>query len=264
MKYLIIILLFILVFIFICVLNKTFEGFNNIILTTTDEIKIHCFEGDNIICSNLKNTNNWEKHISEKIIEYYKPNTNFIDIGSNYGVHSLYIANYIKSNGYKGKVFSFEIQPKIYELFIKNINQNNLNDYIEPHIIGLGNKMETINAQFIHDYDHGNNPGGTSISNSGDEHINNNKNNLIKTSVELNTLDYFNFENVSIIKLDVEGYELIVLEGSLNTINKNKPVILIEMWEKNINEYKQWIENNMKNYKLEHISGADYILLPNE
>jgi FkbM family methyltransferase len=261
MKYLII---FILALVFTWCLNKTCEGFNNTILTTSNEIKIHCFEGDKIICEYLKNTNNWEKHISEKIIEYYKPNTNFIDIGSNYGVHTLYVANHIKNNKYDGKVFSFEIQPKIYELFIKNINENKLNDYIEPYIIGLGNKMETIKAQFINDYDRGDNPGGTSISNAGDEYIKNNKDNLIETSVDLNTLDYFNFENVSVIKLDVEGYELIVLEGSLNTIHKNKPVILIEIWEKSMNEYKKWIENNMKNYKLQHISGDDYILLPNE
>jgi FkbM family methyltransferase len=266
MKNMYILLLFsvLLIVIIIC-FNSFFlkENFNNIISTTSDQLKIYCFEGDKTICSSLKNSNNWEKHISEKIIEYYKPNSNFIDIGSNYGVHSLYVANHMKNNKYNGKVFSFEIQPKIYELFIKNINENNLTDYIKPHIIGLGNKNETINAEFINDYDHGNNPGATNISNTDNGFISNNKDNLISTSVEINTLDFFNFENISVIKLDVEGYELFVLEGSLDTINKNKPVILIEIWEKNINEYKEWIKLNMPNYNLQHISADDYVLLPN-
>ena len=42
------------------------------------------------------------------------------------------------------------------------------------------------------------------------------------------TLDTFNLKNISFIKIDVEGYELNLLKGAFNTIEKNKPLIFIE------------------------------------
>lgn len=41
-------------------------------------------------------------------------------------------------------------------------------------------------------------------------------------------LDAYKLENVGFIKIDVEGHELAVLEGAVNTIRRNQPVILVE------------------------------------
>ena len=257
--YILVCILLIIIFFYYVYNNK--ESFNDIIETTTsNNLKIHCFKGDNIICKYLNETHTWEDLISQKLIEYYKPNTNFIDIGSNYGVHSLYVANYIKNNNFTGKVYSYEIQPKIYELFIKNINENNLNDYIVPNLYGLSNVNDIMNVEFINDYDYGDNPGGTSIIDNDNKIMN--KDNLLSTTITLKTLDSYNIDNISIIKIDVEGYELIALEGALNTIHNNKPVILIEIWKKKIEEYKNWFTINLPNYKLESIAENDYILIP--
>lgn len=49
-------------------------------------------------------------------------------------------------------------------------------------------------------------------------------------SVPIITLDSFKlFENVDFIKMDVEGYEPLVIKGGLLTIRKNSPVILCEI-----------------------------------
>ena len=42
------------------------------------------------------------------------------------------------------------------------------------------------------------------------------------------TLDDYNFQDVDVIKIDVEGYEIPVLQGAKNTILRNKPMIQIE------------------------------------
>ena len=54
------------------------------------------------------------------------------------------------------------------------------------------------------------------------------------------TLDSFNLDNISFIKIDVEGYELKLLKGAFNTIEKNKPVIFIEK-KKNYNDLKNFL-----------------------
>ena len=46
--------------------------------------------------------------------------------------------------------------------------------------------------------------------------------------IEIKTLDSFDFNNVDIIKIDTEGYELPVLEGAKQTILGNRPWIQIE------------------------------------
>lgn len=41
-------------------------------------------------------------------------------------------------------------------------------------------------------------------------------------------LDDFEFENINLIKIDVEGWEFEVLKGAVNTIKKHQPVLLVE------------------------------------
>ena len=75
-------------------------------------------------------------------------------------------------------------------------------------------------------------------------------------------LDSYNFKNISIMKIDVEGHEIAVLEGALNTIKRNKPKILIEVWNRPKRQ-KEFMEFMKKiNYKVKKISGEDYLCSP--
>ena len=51
------------------------------------------------------------------------------------------------------------------------------------------------------------------------------------------SIDQLGIENLSCIQLDVEGHELPALKGALNTIEKYKPIILIEDNENVCNEF---------------------------
>ena len=50
-----------------------------------------------------------------------------------------------------------------------------------------------------------------------------------KISVPVDTLDSFEYKNIGIIKIDVEGHEEKVLAGAIETIKNNKPIMLIEI-----------------------------------
>jgi FkbM family methyltransferase len=50
-------------------------------------------------------------------------------------------------------------------------------------------------------------------------------------SVPLTTLDRFEFQDVDLIKIDVEGHEFEVLQGGLETIRHSRPNLIIEVEE---------------------------------
>ena len=56
--------------------------------------------------------------------------------------------------------------------------------------------------------------------------------------VEIKLLDSFNLQNINFIKLDVEGYEEKILNGSKNTILKHKPTVVIEQNKGNFDAKK--------------------------
>lgn len=85
-----------------------------------------------------------------------------------------------------------------------------------------------------------------------------------RVQVPQHTLDSYNFTDVDIIKIDVEGYELQVLEGAVNTIAQNRPIVQIECVEiqprafgKTINDLMDYFTS--KNYV---ITLADGTVMP--
>lgn len=56
----------------------------------------------------------------------------------------------------------------------------------------------------------------------------NNKEEKRSESINITTLDSYNFKDVDFIKLDIQGYEMQVLEGAVNTLKEYKPTLLIE------------------------------------
>jgi FkbM family methyltransferase len=49
--------------------------------------------------------------------------------------------------------------------------------------------------------------------------------------VEVKTIDSYRFEEVDIIKIDAEGFEFNVLNGSVNTIRECRPIVQVEIYE---------------------------------
>jgi hypothetical protein len=74
--------------------------------------------------------------------------------------------------------------------------------------------------------------------NTGHSHIN--QQSIGKGTIPLKTLDSFGLLNVDMIKIDVEGFEGEILAGAIETIKKNKPILVIEQqkheYQNDINE----------------------------
>jgi FkbM family methyltransferase len=69
--------------------------------------------------------------------------------------------------------------------------------------------------------------------------------------VEVRTLDSFAFDDVAMIKIDVEGHELDVLRGAHETIKRNRPLILVEIEQRHMSVPMAGV--------FEELSAMDYV-----
>jgi FkbM family methyltransferase len=54
--------------------------------------------------------------------------------------------------------------------------------------------------------------------------------------VPVKTLDSYGFDDVCLVKIDVEGHELEVLKGAEQTLNRERPVVLVEIEQRHLNQ----------------------------
>jgi FkbM family methyltransferase len=177
--------------------------------------------------------NFWNKVLSSGIFQVNNlrklhelcPNARTVlDIGANIGSNTIEYATWAN------EVHSFEPTPALYSQLVKNISLNEDNPdtnrwhkdqsmkrkaKINTHQVAVGDKAGVVHMK-------------TYDINAGKNYVTANKTeNTI--SVDVITIDSMNFTDVDIMKIDVEGYELFVLNGADQTIKKYRPVIQTEI-----------------------------------
>ena len=177
-----------------------------------------------------------ELNTIKQISEIYK--ILFLDCGCNYGFYSFYVASLSKFN----KIISVEASEKTSKEFLRNLSLNNLSN-----IIFKNNAISNIDGEKIL-FNESENDWESSQTHSNFK--------LTKTS-EVTSLKIdsimreYNINDYQlIIKLDIEGNEMSAIEGSLDVIQKNSPLIIIE-FSKYIFDNKDNIEY-LKNFLLRY------------
>jgi FkbM family methyltransferase len=123
------------------------------------------------------------------------------------------------------------VQKKIQETLMRNIKINNIKN-CQTFNFGLSSikKKKIISMP---NYLTEKNIGGFSIDSLTRNNNYEVSDSLNKETLLLDRLDSSNFKKVILIKLDVEGHELDVLKGSINTIIKNNyPLIIFEAFQR--------------------------------
>ncbi len=207
----------------------------------------------------LHNWNDWEVYfhahpkVLSKLLQLCKPRDVVIDIGSNIG---FVLMNMAKIVGPEGKVFGFEPSAKTFAKLQHNLGLNHFNNIsITQSAIGnIAGKAESYSVR---------------SSNLGMNKIRLVSNEGSPIAVPIFTLDSFchreKLTRVDLIKIDVEGYEQNVLEGSLNALRKFKPHLFIELSCQNLNDQNSSPE---KILQLLHAEGytikraADDMIIP--
>lgn len=169
---------------------------------------------------------NYSKNINFHIFQKCRPNTMYIDIGANVGSTALPAAVKEKSL----EVHAFEPNPKIFNILKVNKQQNQC-DNLFLHNYAVGFKKE-ISQLFITQRDK---------ANFGSSSLQNNNDIIDSKSIQVNVIkldDYFEKQEktISLIKIDVQGFEWEVIKGAKNIIAKQKPTIIFEHDDQYLNE----------------------------
>jgi FkbM family methyltransferase len=164
-----------------------------------------------------------------------------IDVGANSGLYSIF---YSKLVGDAGVVHAFEPDTATFLLLHENLKLNNCNN-VAVYNYALSNKESNIEMVTF-------NPENIKLK-SGDSFKYIQEVAADKIKDEHNTLKAFRLDDlvelntapkIDFMKIDVEGAELLVLQGSVNTILKHKPTIVFELCG-------EW--TNRFNYKPYHL-----------
>lgn len=190
---------------------------------------------------------------------YIKPESTIIDIGANIGNHTVFFSKFTDAK----LIYSIEPIERCYRMLLCNIALNychNVNiDYIG---IGLGSFSCTAYPFTVYGKD---NLGSTRMFDTPNpfEFVENHKK-IFNSEPDrfppvkiIKGDDIFSDKKVDFIKIDAEGMDVVIMEGLSETIQKNRPIIFIEITNENQENFSEWLKNN--NYKVEHeISHSGY------
>lgn len=198
-----------------------------------------------------------------------KPRT-VLDVGMNIGMNTWEYATFAET------VHGFEPVPETYKVALDNIAMNKANwrsdigwweekdgswgsleitGDIHTHNVALGPVAGQIEMHLKKNDGHNRvaNDNGEFKTVTGKD-IKRNEG-YERVAVAQHTLDSYGFENVDIIKIDVEGYELNVLEGASQTIANNRPIVQIECVEIQPRAFGKTIQDLM-----DYFNTRDYVI----
>jgi FkbM family methyltransferase len=159
----------------------------------------------------------WE---AETIPVFYliaKHSKTILDIGANTGFYTLLGC----AANQDAIVYSFEPVPKVYNYLLKNINLNGFQGRCRPKQVAVTN---TVGKSKFCELE-GDVPTSSSLDLNG---FRGQKGNIYEVeTINIDTLCLFS-DTVNLIKIDVEGFEDIVLKGSAGVIEKFHPAVIVE------------------------------------
>jgi len=134
-----------------------------------------------------------------------------IDAGANVGAYSRLMAAHF------GQVHAFELAPDTFECLARNVQDWGLQDRIQVHQNAISDREGSV----------GLGSGGwfrRSISRE------------IKGegAIRALSLDSLNLDGVALVKLDIEGHELKALEGAADLLERNRPYVMMELKERQV------------------------------
>jgi FkbM family methyltransferase len=217
----------------------------------------------------------WDEEVINVLLPHIAEDTDVLDIGANIGLVTLGILQKAEQKGvHIHHVHCFECDPQTFTLLQFNL-KHDFHVKMYPFAIGDTQQLcqlsqnpcnmgcnyiyytENSTGNMTYDY--------TAIRKSAPDETISSTTYLL--SVPLDSILYQFKKRISVIKIDIEGFELHALRGAIKLIQMHRPVILVEIWRVNM-EGIMTLLNGLgyhTYYKVvnPHYRNEDYIFYPN-
>lgn len=155
----------------------------------------------------------YEPHVAATLDRLLKPGDVFVDVGANVGYHTFRAAATV---GPTGRVIAVEANPENARLIAHTIASNSIgNVELVPLALGRGRGYVSFGT-------HVGSNGGLLSGDAGA--IDSGRGTIVPTIA----LDDLGLDRVSVVKIDVEGAEGIVVDGATATIERTRPTFVME------------------------------------
>jgi FkbM family methyltransferase len=196
------------------------------------------------------------------------PNRNILEIGGHCGTSSIVYASFLNDGK---KLHVYEPQRNMYNLLVRNIKQNNLEDKIIPnnsgvfcyngkgnmHNIDLDGGMGEVSKRYTTERHLECNFGGIGLGAEGED-------------INVVTIDSMDLDDIGFIHCDAQGSENFIFSQAKETIKKHRPVIFFEQKDhygtylydnicKHYPQYKTESEFDLSEYCMKTLNYSQYI-----
>lgn len=155
----------------------------------------------------------WEKHVSDVLRGALTAGSTFVDVGANVGYHTFLASSIV---GPRGTVIAFEPSAENCRLLqLSRTDNDATNVSILPFALDRDGGVRYLTTHL------GSNAG---LIPDPREHLIDGRG----TPIYATTLDEIAPDHIDVMKVDVEGAEFRVLEGGRATIERDKPLIVME------------------------------------
>ncbi len=153
----------------------------------------------------------YEPHVEATLDRLLGPGDIFVDVGANVGYHTVRAS---RSVGPTGRVVAVEANPENARLIAHTIELNGITNIELVPVALSGHRGHVVFGTHV-----GSNGGflDAAMSASG-------RGTLVPTFA----LDDLGFEGVSVVKIDVEGAEAMVIDGATEVIRRDRPSLVME------------------------------------
>ena len=184
-------------------------------VTTVGSTRFLTNPNDIFIGKSLEVYGEWSHGEVNLLSKLLRPDDNVIEIGSNIGAHTLFIARDICSSGI---VYAFEPRRLLFQMLCANVALNGLSN-VFTHQKAIGREAGSV-KEGPPPTESMTNLGGYSIGSLQGE----------GETIEVIALDEMieSLKPVALLKADVEGWERDVLIGSQKLIARDRPILYVE------------------------------------
>ena len=167
----------------------------------------------------------YEKEVFDELFRILRPVSVFIDVGAHIGRYSFPVARFV---GEDGIVVAIEPDPVSFRALLMGVELNGLRNVLALNV-ALGDRegKAALCQKFV-------------TATSSIVEINGCRRFVEVPLRRLDSIvDGLGLKRVDVIKIDAEGAEVQVLRGGVKTIMRFRPFIVVEVRNRNIDQFKQ-------------------------